>query len=236
VGNTATWALLLNTGITKLRGVVTTAQAPQVEGLKVLPTYHPAVLFKGPDSWGLRPIIVLDLRKARRESEFPEVRRPERVIYIEPTIADLETFYREHLAYAKEIAFDIETNSTSITCIGFAPSEQIAIVIPFSDPRKVNGSYWENAADDLAAWEFVRRVLALPCPKIAQNGLYDVTFLWRNHGIWVNNFEDDTMLLHHALQPESEKGLGFLGSVYTNEAAWKVMRKRAKSDTIKRDQ
>ena len=32
------------------------------------------------------------------------------------------------------------------------------------------------------------------------------------------------MLLHHALQPESEKGLAFLGSVYTNEASWKMMR------------
>jgi hypothetical protein len=40
------------------------------------------------------------------------------------------------------------------------------------------------------------------------------------------------MLLHHALQPESEKGLGFLGSVYTNEASWKLMR----TSTIKRDQ
>jgi hypothetical protein len=42
------------------------------------------------------------------------------------------------------------------------------------------------------------------------------------------------MLLHHALHPESEKGLGFLGSVYTNEASWKLM--RGKSETIKREE
>src|SRR6516225_898580 len=66
VGNTATWALLLNTGIAKLRGVVQAATASKVAGFKVLPTYHPALLFKGPDAWAVRPIIVMDLRKARR--------------------------------------------------------------------------------------------------------------------------------------------------------------------------
>jgi len=42
------------------------------------------------------------------------------------------------------------------------------------------------------------------------------------------------MLAHHALQPESEKGLGFLGSVYTNEPSWKLMRARGKG-TIKKE-
>jgi hypothetical protein len=43
---------------------------------------------------------------------------------------------------------------------------------------------------------------------------------------------EDTMLLSHALHPESLKGLGYLGSVYSSEAAWKHMRK--KHETIKR--
>ena len=51
----------------------------------------------------------------------------------------------------------------------------------------------------------------------------------------MNNFVDDTMLLHHALQPESEKSLAFLGSLYTDESAWKLMRQRGKT-TIKRDE
>jgi hypothetical protein len=42
------------------------------------------------------------------------------------------------------------------------------------------------------------------------------------------------MLLHHALQPEVQKGLGFLGSIYTEEPAWKIMRPRGKG-TIKRE-
>ena len=69
--------------------------------------------------------------------------------------------------------------------------------------------------------------------KIFQNGLYDISFLWRAYGIGVRGAEEDTMLLHHALYPESLKGLGFLGSIYCDEGAWKGMRKG--TETIKRE-
>ena len=61
--------------------------------------------------------------------------------------------------------------------------------------------------------------------KILQNAQYDLTYLWQTWGVWVKNVAEDTMLLHHALQPELEKGLGFLGSAYTDVPAWKNMRK-----------
>ena len=67
---------------------------------------------------------------------------------------------------------------------------------------------------------------------VGQNFLFDIHFLWRTVGITVPNATDDTMLLHHALQPEMEKGLGFLGSIYTREPSWKVMRK---TGTTKRE-
>lgn len=227
LGNTATWFLLGNSGISKLRGTITGSDFG-----KVLPAYHPAAILR---EWSLRHVTVLDFMKARRESEYPEIRRPERTVYIEPTLADLEWFYAAHLTDAKSLSFDIETAGNQITCIGFAPSPSVALVIPFTDPRRDGGSYWPTHADECAAWAFVKRVLGSPTPKIAQNGMYDITFLWRAYGIPVVNAEDDTMLLHHALHPESEKGLAFLGSVYTNESSWKLLRTRGKT-TIKRDE
>jgi len=71
-------------------------------------------------------------------------------------------------------------------------------------------------------------------PKLFQNGLYDIPFILRTTGIAVQGAAHDTMLLHHALQPESLKGLGFLGSIYTDHGPWKVERKG--TDTIKRDE
>jgi hypothetical protein len=40
--------------------------------------------------------------------------------------------------------------------------------------------------------------------------------------------------LHHALFPELPKSLGFMGSIYTNESSWKLLRER-KSDSNKRE-
>lgn len=230
LGNTAAWAFLHNTGISKIRGTVTASTV--IPTLKCLPTYHPAAILR---QWDLRAVTVLDFAKACRESAFSDIRRPQRTVYIEPSLADLEWYYDNFLAPAEQITFDIETAGQQITCIGFAPDHLSALVIPFVDPRANGGSYWPTQDDEIAAWTYVRNVLDTDKRKVAQNGLYDIHFLWRSYGIAVRNFEDDTMLLHHALQPESEKGLGFLGSVYTNESSWKLMRSRGNT-TIKRDE
>lgn len=233
LGNTAAWAILGTTGIAKIRGTVT-GGILRYAGRKVLPTYHPSAIHR---DWSLRPVTVLDLAKSKRESEFPEIRRPERVVYIEPSLQDMEWYFNEHLVHAQSISFDIETRGDQITCIGFAPGPASALCVPFVDSRTIDegrmGSYWPTVEAEALAWGFVRRVLSLPCPKFGQNTLYDINFLWAKYGITVTNYEDDTMLMHHALQPESLKGLGFLGSVYTNESSWKLLNRR--TATIKRD-
>jgi DNA polymerase I-like protein with 3'-5' exonuclease and polymerase domains len=83
-------------------------------------------------------------------------------------------------------------------------------------------------------WGYLRSLLENPdIAKLFQNGLFDVAVLFRSMGIRVARAEEDTMLLHHALQPESLKSLGFLGSVYLDEGGWKDMRKVKKGN--KRD-
>lgn len=228
-GNTATWALLNHGAISKIRGVV--ALSPHV-GIKTIPAYHPAAILR---QYDLRAVTILDLEKAKHEATFPEIRRPERRVYIEPTLADMDWFFNQHIVRAKYIAPDIETVAKQISCVGFATDPSTAVVVPFIDNRKDSGSYWSTPEEEVLAWNWVRKVLATPTRKIFQNGVFDVNFLWRGYGIPVNNFSDDTMLLHHALQPESRKGLGFLGSVYTNESSWKLLGRKA-IKTIKRDE
>src|SRR5882757_682087 len=230
LGNTALWALTGKSFISKLRGT-TTISTLTVDGFKVLPTYHPAAVLR---QWDLRPTIVIDLMKARRESEFPEIRRPKRTIWIQPTLEDLNDFKLQYIDRCNILSVDIETAGNQITCIGFAPSRRIALVIPFVDPRRMGRSYWPTALIEQSVWGFIRNVLSSKIPKLFQNGLYDIAFLWRAQGIKVFGAEEDTMLLHHALQPESLKGLGFLGSIYCDEANWKQMRERV--TTIKRDE
>lgn len=232
LGGTAAWALLRDGRISKLRGAI--AESPAIPGLKVLPTYHPSYILQG--SYESRHVTILDLQKARRESEFAEIRRPVRTVYTEPLLSELEWFADKFIAGAKTLSVDIETKGDFITCIGFAPRPDVALVVPFEDLRKFpSGSYWGSAEDEAAAWTWVRRVLNSPIPKVFQNGMFDIHRLWRGYGIPVRNAEHDTMLLHHALQPESPKGLDFLGSIYTNESAWKLQVRLKHKDTIKKE-
>lgn len=221
LGGTASWALLGDGKISSIRGFI--AESTLVPGLKVLPTYHPAAVLR---QWDLWATVTMDLAKAFRESETFEIIRPERQIWIEPDLSDMEIFYLTHLLSAKQISVDIETRGGQITCIGFAPNPNLSIVVPFHDERKPGQSYWTTPADEILAWQYVRRVLELPCEKVMQNGMYDMQYLWKTAGIRTRNARHDTMILHHTLQPELPKSLAFLGSVYTNEAAWKGMREK----------
>lgn len=227
LGNTACWCLLGTTSISKIRGVAVYSKI--LPTVKTVPVYHPAAILR---QWDLRATTVMDLQKAKRESAFREVRRPQRTVYIEPSLLDLEWFYAVHILHAERLAIDIETVGDQISCIGFAPSIETALTVPFIDYRK-GGNYWDDLSSELQAWTWVRRVCNSRAKKVFQNGLFDIHRLWRGYGISVLNAEDDTMLLSHSLHPESLKGLAYLGSIYTDEAAWKLEVRHSK--TIKKE-
>lgn len=229
LGNTASWAMLGKTTIKNLRGTVHLS-THTVSGYKVLPTYHPAAIFK---QYSLKPTVILDLDKAKRESTTPLIHRPVRSIWIEPTLEDLYEFDRQYIQPCERLSVDIETYRDCITCIGFAPREDIAIVIPFPGFQRARADYWPSLDTQHKVYQFIKEVLSRPVPKVFQNGLYDISFLLRAWGIGVRGVGDDTMLLHHALQPESLKSLAYLGSIYTSEGNWKSMREKVK--TIKRE-
>ncbi len=231
LGNTACWAFLENPKISKIRGAVTTSKI--FPWLKCLPTYHPAAVLR---QYDLRHVTVLDLAKAKRESEFPDVRRRVRELWLDPTLKEIEEFYHRFVLRTERLAFDIETNyGAQITCIGFAPSPDRAICIPFFDYRKPSGSYWNPLEEELDAWDWVAKYCDSPAEKIAQNGLFDMQYLFQQYGISVRNAGNDTMLQHHSLHPEAPKSLDFLGSVYCNEGAWKTGRPKGKNAALKRN-
>lgn len=227
-GKLALWALAGTTGLRKARGAPLLS-TPAAGSVKLLPTYPPTSVRS---EWKLRPIVMADLDKAKREAEFPEIRRPAREFWLAPTIADLYEFEARFITPGCDLSIDIETANGQITCIGFAPNPQIALVVPFIDPEQSHGNYWRTRNEEVEAWRFVKR-LCETHPSLGQNFLYDMHYLWKVYGIRCFRMKDDTMLAHHALQPEMEKGLGFLGSIYTDEPAWKFM--RAKHETLKKE-
>lgn len=229
LGNTATWALLGRSRISSVRGVV--APSTLIPGLKVLPTYHPAGVLR---NWSWRVIVLQDLLKAKIEMEFPEIRRVERKLIIDPDWTEVKHFCEEIGPKARVLSCDIETEKGQITSIGFASSRSFGIVVPFWDKRKPDWSFWSKA-NEILIWDFVAKLLSSHSCVLFQNGLYDIQYLWRM-GIPIPGFKEDTMIRHHSMWPELPKGLEFLGSIWTNEISWKKMRSRHGAADTKREE
>lgn len=223
LGATAAWALLHSSGIKAIRGSIafTHPVLPLERPYKVLPTIHPAAVGR---DWSQRPIVIADLEKAKRESNVAWFKRPARSLWLYPTLEDLALYERTFILPAKELAGDIETEQNQVTCISFSPNPANSIIIPFVCNSRPGKNYWETLDQELEAWNYVRRWCAMK-PTTWQNGMFDIQQLWRFYHIPVPLANEDTMLLHHAFQPEMEKGLGFLASIYTDEPSWKQMRK-----------
>lgn len=219
LGSFATWALLGSAKLTALRG--TAAESPFIEGLKVIPTYHPVTIVR---DWSQRVIAGADLMKAKREAEFPEIIRPKRIVKVPETREDL-ALIEKTLFEQRRLSLDIETKLGQITCVGFGVSPELSFCIPITDSRKPDWSYW-SYLDEIYAVNVIKRICENPfIKKRLQNGVYDIQYLWHTWHIRTMGFDDDSMIMHHVLYSELPKSLGFMGSVYTNEASWKLMRK-----------
>ena len=227
LGNIACWALLGKQGISNLRGTVHLSDfIPDRPAVKVLPTYHPAAILR---QWNWRTIAIADLAKAEIESHSPDLNFDNTELWLEPDLQDMLNFESLHMRRGRPIATDVETKRGQITCVSFAPSPSQSICVPFWREGP-NPHYWPTEQAELRAWKWVRSWVEDPdTPLVMQNGLYDVQYFIR-HGMKPRNCTEDTMLMHHSLYVEMQKGLGFLGSLYANVPSWKFMR------TMKRDE
>lgn len=213
-GAEALRALTGQTSIGKLRGSV--LNSTLCPGKKVVGIYHPAAILR---QFGWRPITVMDLARAARESAYPELRTVQRDIQVassfETAVSELERIRTSH--ESTRISLDIETAQRQVQCIGFATERYRAVVIPFFWKGK---SLW-TMEQEVQLWQLVKQVLEGPHRKIAQNAEYDVLFLKKTMGIHTANVWMDTMLAHHCVYPEFPKGLDFLCSMYTDQPYYK---------------
>lgn len=213
LGACALWALTGRTAIGTYRGFV----LPSRTGSKVIGTYHPANVLR---EWSHRPVCIADLIKAKKESEFRDIRYPKRHVWVCEKPSDLDLFVRTYIEKSKKFAHDVETDGGQITHISLAPSPTVCLVIPlwFGDKN-----YFSEADEILIMQKLLRLMARRDLQKIAQNSTYDLTY-YLEYGIKSLGRNDDTMLLHHSKHPEMSKSLGFMGSLYTEERPWKTLR------------
>ena len=217
MGPHAMYCLTGETKIDTYRG--THIDSPYVEGLQVVPTYAPYIYARL--NWSERPIVLAAMRKACTRYEDVE-----RKIYIPETIQDLYDFEAEHIR--NEVVADVETNrGCRITEIGFSPTSKVCLYVQLED-RHHNSTWSEADEQEIFLW-----LHRMACRKDLawgfHNAAYDLIYL-DAYGIRPAGHIFDTMLRHHAFQPEWEKSLGFLASLHLPTRAWKHLRTMAKKN------
>ena len=196
-------------------------------GLRVIGSHNPRALVK---DQSLLPILSMDMRKAWQESLKPRSVFPRRTIHIVESVGDMDAAVA-HCFREGQFAFDIETAQQQVTMICFAPNAHTTYVLPIWFHSH---SFWDEETE-LAMWLKVQTLLGSPLRKVAHNAVYDLTYLLAL-GLRPRYPVEDTMLKSHSNELEWLKSLGFLGSIYCNEKAWKNMRVGKVKDRNKKDE
>jgi hypothetical protein len=217
MGVPAMWALTNQLAIDNYRG--THINSPYVVGLQVVPTYAPHIYCTL--AWQEQPIVASAMRKAT--SRFTDI---ERTIYIPHCPYDVSYFIEHHIT--DRLVFDVETNyGGRITEFGITPAGADKCLYVQLEDFKHNAIWSEE--DELAIWAEIAMLAARPDVAWGfHNAVYDLSYLVE-YGIYPLGHIFDTMLRHHAYQPEWEKSLGFLASLHLPTRAWKHLRKQAKA-------
>lgn len=194
-GGSALWGLAQCDGATKWRGSVLQA-TEEFAGCKVLATLHPSIIAdpsKG--QYTYRPIIIQDLRRALRESAYPEVRTPQWDFTIAPSLSDVKDWLTPHIQDGAPLVCDTEGWGV-VDCIGFASSSQRAICIPFVKGNRA--SYW-TPDEELQVFGLVHKCLT-SCPQTFHNAIWDMQVIGKNFG-YLPLLADDTMVAQHCAFP-----------------------------------
>jgi DNA polymerase I-like protein with 3'-5' exonuclease and polymerase domains len=221
-GETALQALTPYAKLDKWRGSFISTNT----GHQALAMYEPLRLFHDHET---KFLTTVDARKLalRHHAANP----PTKDYTTNPTFDEAV----ETLLYLRDdcdlFSLDIETwRRHSLYCIGFSDGPNNATTIPFMSKHTPGYHYWTED-QERQLWLLLSEVMSNPnSVKVAQNALFDMSFLWDHGHIITQGRVWDTMVNHHLLYPDLKKGLDLLTSVYTLDPYYKEEGKSGISD------
>lgn len=177
-------------------------------------TYNPAMVTREPKT---EPVFKMDLHKLERvrNGTFKEHNITH---HINPSPDDAIEWMETMRTGGLPIAFDIETMGGETACVGFANTAHEGMCINFRDHRS---NRW-SLADEVRVRLHMQDVFNDErCQWVAQNGMFDITWLWYKDRLHVPKVWFDTMLAHHTLYSQLPHNLGFLTAQYTDHPYYK---------------
>jgi len=177
-------------------------------GCKIIPLLHPAYILRVPEHTRM---VIAHLRKIKSIAEGQQATSSVKYVTVR-TLNQAEILFKR-LREVKIFSMDIETSGfdflhDKILCIGFSWRNNTAVTLPLLGKRF--RQIWNDKELNYIMTN-LKEVLEGPAQKILQNGSFDYKFL-RSYGIHLNNFDWDTMLMHHLLD-ENLKGFHGLKSM-----------------------
>lgn len=221
-GNQALDAIVGHQGITDYRGSVLGSRFERSPGtpFKVLAVEHPSYIIRGNtrDFW----ILAHDLKKAKREMEFPEVRRELYESWSDPEHSLDHILFQLQLLQKEPSTLwtlDVETRAGTLACFAIGYKTEVGRIRAFCVPiQTTSGPYW-SPEDELKIWRALHETLKSNSFLCNQNIEYDIYYLLR-YGCEPSGVWQDTMLAHSILYPEFPKGLDFLCSWYLEDVVY----------------
>jgi DNA polymerase len=193
-------------GIENYRGSILSCTLEGCEEIKVIPTYHPSFVARNRTKY---PTFDVDWQRIKGDSDFRELRLPERQFIIDPRGEELDKWV-ERIINNGIASADIESikYTNHILCYGFALSPELCICIVNHGPH------------DFEFKQAVARILSSGVKLIFHNGTFD-QIVSENNGYKIKNFYWDTMVAQHTMWSELPRSLAYITSVETREPYYK---------------
>ena len=190
----------------------------------VVPTIHPTFVLRGEER--LLAVLGADLDRARRLSEtgYHPTNREIRVLPKSPDLDEALQILKSWYTDGASVAIDTETTGLDPLACGLrslavsAYGSSVGIAIPFN--AVMDRDYMKTRSD---MCKVVRAMCASETiQKIFHNANFDMPILDR-HGFPVYGPIQDTIIIHHVLEPDLEHNLGFCAQLYLDVEPWKLM-------------
>ena len=177
-------------------------------------TYSPGMVSREPKT---EPVFRMDLHKLHRvmQGTYKEHKITH---HINPSPDEAIDWMHEMKTGGLPIAFDIEIMGGETACVGFANNAHEGMCINFRDERS---NRWSLEEEHSVRTHMQDLFNAEDTQFVAQNGMFDITWLWFKDKLRVQRVWFDTMLAHHTLYSQLPHGLGFLTAQYTDHPYYK---------------
>jgi uracil-DNA glycosylase family 4 len=219
-GNVPLIALTSRMGIGKWRGSI--IESTLVPGLKVVPAYHPATILPPKHNYLNKPLICEDLLRAKIESEYPEIRRTPRTVFIkqsyERCIGALNHAYECGLR-GQTISLDLEVINREVDCfsVGWSPVKSISI--PLRGPA---GNYFTPEEEYEIMILFAKIIQEERITKVGATFIFDLQFLFHKYGIRPKGSIHCTQIAQKISNPDYPAGLDFVCTTHTDIPYYKA--------------